>query len=67
MEAYTAKRGGGGGVRIARDVAYTQAKNCTLCLHIGSTAFYFGEGKRHNYRLELFTERRRFRWSNLMP
>ncbi len=49
---------------IHRDVVFTQAKGVGFCLHIGSTAFYFGNSRGSGGpRLELFTGHHRFRWS----
>lgn len=50
---------------IRTRVAYTQAKGCRFCLHVGSIALYFGSmpAPRHGARLELFTDRHHFRWS----
>lgn len=48
---------------IKRDVAYTQAWGCRLCLHVGSVAMYFGRHAGAGARLELLTPLHWFRWS----
>jgi hypothetical protein len=48
-------------VQIKKDVLYAQAKNCSLCLHIGTVAFLFGRGKWFHKRIELFTPLHIFR------
>lgn len=51
-------------MEIIRDVAYTQARGCRFCLHIGSVAIMFGRvANGRGPRLELFTQRHWFRWS----
>lgn len=55
-----------GGTRmleIQRGVYSTQARNARFCLHVGSTAIYFGNRPGYAARLELFTHYHRFRWS----
>jgi hypothetical protein len=52
-------------MRIKTNVAYTQAKNCSLCLHVGSIAIMIGKGKLFRKRLELFTPMQKFRWSSI--
>lgn len=48
---------------IERNTAYMQAANCRFVLHIGSTAFVFGDGAGgYAARLELFTPCRWFRF-----
>jgi hypothetical protein len=51
-------------VSVQRDVAYTQAKGCCLCLHVWTWAIYFGRrASGRGPRLELLTPLHRFRWS----
>ena len=51
-------------MRIVKNVEYLQAKNCRLCIHVGLTAFIFGEGwKGKATRVEIFTPLHRFRFS----
>lgn len=52
-------------VAYKTNVAYTQARNCLACLHVGSVAIYLlpGSGYDSAHRLELFTPRQRFRFS----
>jgi hypothetical protein len=52
-------------MRIIRNVGYIQPRDCWGCVHIGGTALQVGVGWRDRalWRLELFTDRRRFRWS----
>lgn len=47
------------------NVAYTQAKGCRLCVHVGSLAIFFGRTAGRSARLELLTPRRWFRFSLL--
>jgi hypothetical protein len=55
-------------VKIERDIMYMQAANCRFVLHIGSTAFVFGEGAGgYATRLELFTPTRWFRFRRRVP
>ena len=52
-------------MEIDRNVEYVQAANCVLCIHIGTTAVFFGIGAGgFGARLELFTPCRSFRWRN---
>jgi len=51
-------------MRIKTGVVYTQAKNCSFCLHIGTIAMMFGKGKWFKKRLEMFTPQQLFRWSD---
>jgi hypothetical protein len=52
-------------IEIKTKTASTQAYGCWFCLHIFSTAIYFGSGvKGRGPRLELFTPLHRFRWSS---
>lgn len=53
-------------ILIQRNVAYTQAKGTLFCLHVGGTAIHFfnSPSRSYGWRLELFTPRRRFRWSS---
>lgn len=52
-------------IEIRRNVSYTQAAGCVLCLHVGGMAVYVGRGFKRCVRLELFTDRKRFRLSLL--
>ena len=52
-------------IYVRRNVLYTQAKGTYFCLHVGSAALFFGirlDGKT-GPRLELFTDKHRFRWT----
>lgn len=42
---------------------YTQAKGCDLCIHVGTVAFFFGDGSKPVGRLEVLTPFHLFRWS----
>jgi hypothetical protein len=47
-------------MRIEKNVAYTQAKNCWLCIHVGTKAYYIGRPtKGMMRRIEVATP---FRW-----
>lgn len=49
---------------ILRNTSYIQAHNCHLCLHIGTTAYIFGNRKGGSgLRLEIFTPDHKFRLS----
>lgn len=48
---------------IKRDVMYTQAYGCWLCLHVGATAIFLGRREGNGARLELFTPLHRIRLS----
>jgi hypothetical protein len=52
-------------MKILRNTAYIQAANCHFCLHIGTTAYIFGNrnGKGYGMRIELFTPEHIFRIS----
>lgn len=50
-------------MHIKRNVEYTQAYGCQLCVHIGSVAVMFGKRDGAGRRLELFTPRHLFRYS----
>jgi len=53
-------------IRVQRNVAYVIPRNCWLCLHVGTTAIYFGSREIPGVtprRLELFTPWQRFRWT----
>lgn len=50
-------------VHVKRDVLSTQAFGCWLCLHVGSTAIYFGRRDGYAVRLELFTPLHKWRLS----
>lgn len=50
-------------LHIKRDVLYTQAYGCWLCLHVGSTAVFIGRRKGNAVRLELFTPLHKWRLS----
>jgi hypothetical protein len=53
-------------MKIKRDVIYTQAFGCRLCLHIGTIAVYCGRcGSGRGTRLEICTPRHWFRWTRL--
>lgn len=55
-------------IEIKRNVAFTQAKGCRFCLHVGSIALFFGEkANGSGPRLELFTPSRWYRWSRGRP
>ena len=49
-------------MEIKKNIAVTQAKYVTLCLHIRTTAFYWGKSKR-GVRIEIFTPEHIFRIS----
>ena len=52
------------GFETIHHIAYAQANNCLLCLHIGRTAVYFGwVPGLVGLRVELFTPLCRFRVS----
>jgi hypothetical protein len=50
---------------IMHNTAHAQAANCHLCLHIGTTAIFFGErkGKGYGLRIEILTPMQKFRIS----
>jgi hypothetical protein len=48
-------------IKIQRDVIYTQAKNCRLCLHIGTVAIFIGHQYKEGLRIELLTPFHKFR------
>lgn len=50
-------------VHIKRDVMYTQAYGCWLCLQVGSTAIFLGRRDGYALRLELFTPLHKWRLS----
>lgn len=54
-------------MKIRRNIIHTQTKNCTLCLHIGTTAIYFGKGKKDysGAYLRIFTPDRLFKFSKM--
>src|SRR5689334_23304040 len=51
---------------VKRRVAFTQAAGCWGCVHVGEWAVYLWPTARRDrgWRLELFTEYRRFRWEH---
>ena len=48
-------------MKIKKNVICSQAKNCTLWLQIGTTAFIFGKGKIFNKKVEILTPYYKFR------
>lgn len=50
-------------MKIVKNVAYMQAANCRLVIHIGSIAFVFGDrAGGYATRIEIFTDFQRFRF-----
>lgn len=51
-------------MKLYRNVAFCQAKNRWLCIHVGSTALMVGHGwAAYAHRLEVFTPCEWFRFS----
>ena len=50
-------------MRVETNVAYTQTKGCKFCLHVGSTALFFGKSDGIGARLEILTPTKWWRFS----